>query len=456
MTTLNRFGTINLTSNDFTWGFGSTYSEQVNLNFVGYMNINAPSALAVAAVSFTGANVRVVGNIESSATKGAMVVLPVPVPPGVTPPSGPVDELIAAGAVLGDARVDFFGNVHSRIEGGGAIGSFSALANATVNAVGNVVSDSGFAIRVQAAAGDALSNTTGLVRAGGGECAVMVEGRENGYAVNKAAILTTGDDVAGILVTGRVDLTFSGDRVAAISGSNAQAVNSGAIKTSGDGIRAEAQGSVEVRNTGVILSDSVGIHLRDVDGLDSTGVATVVTSGAVIGQQGGIMISGDFASSLVQVSGAVNGGSAQAIWSGASNDIIQLGTNAVCTGDVCTNEGNDVIELLGGAKVLGIIDSGAGNDTLRLGSAGGTITSGDGNDVIYAGQGKDVFSFAAGEFGEDLIFGFTVGEDRLVFETAPVEIRLEGDDTVVQLTGGLVRIDGFSSTDLGQLSGWLV
>jgi hypothetical protein len=173
MASLTRIGSDKLTSNEFVWGFGSTYFDQVNLNFVGSMNITAPSALAVAAVPFTGAHVRVVGNIESSATQGAVVVLPVPVPPGATPPSGPVDELIAAGAVIGDASVDFLGHVHSRIEGGGAIGAFSALANATVNATGHVISDNGFAIRVQAADGDAFSNTSGLIRAGAGECAVM-------------------------------------------------------------------------------------------------------------------------------------------------------------------------------------------------------------------------------------------------------------------------------------------
>ncbi|WP_137136524.1 hypothetical protein [Rhizobium sp. FKY42] len=247
METFPRAGIFNYNANSFLWGFGGTYETATTLNFLGSMTIDAPAALAIAAVSLESATVNVAGTISSTARSGAIVTLPVPVPPGEPQPTGPVDELIAAGAILGDARVTFAGVVRAQIEGGGTIGAFSALADAYVTASGVMISERGFALRTQAAASDAHSVTSGLIEAHGGECAIMVEGRENSFVTNRAAVLTGGDHVDGILATARVDLTFTGDRVAALANSNVTVTNSGTLCTTGDGIRAEAQGTIEIR-----------------------------------------------------------------------------------------------------------------------------------------------------------------------------------------------------------------
>jgi Ca2+-binding RTX toxin-like protein len=440
MTILTRIGKFSYTSSNFTWSFGGTYSSPVTLNFIGSMAINAPSSLAVAAVSFESATVNVMGRVTSTAALGAIVTLPVPVPPGQTPPRGPVDELIAAGAVLGDARVNFVGYVSSQIVGGGAIGAFSALSDAYVYASGEILSKRGFALRTQAASGDAHSTTNGLVKAGGGECAIMVEGRENSFVLNRAAVHSTGVDVAGILATGRVDLTFSGNRVAALENSNVSVVNSGALKTSGDGIRAEAQGNIEVRNRGSIDADAIGIHLRDIDGHNSVGQASVWQSGFLRGDSGGIVIEGDFAAALVEILGVVNGGEGPAVSTGSGDDILHLGAGARAYGDIFTGEGNDQIRLDCGARAYGVIDTGAGSDEIHLGSNDFIVDSGAGNDILFAGSGYDTFVFQSGEVGNDILYGFNAAQDRLLFDGGIFNICTERRDTLIEWSGGSVRL----------------
>lgn len=455
MATFSRSGIFNYKSNSFVWGFGGTYETATTLNFLGSMKIDAPAALAVAAVSLESATVNVTGTISSTARSGAIVTLPVPVPPGEPQPAGPVDELIAAGAILGDARVTFAGSVRSQIEGGGTIGAFSALADAYVTASGVMISEGGFALRTQAAASDAHSVTSGLIEARAGECAIMVEGRENSFVTNRAAVLTGGEHVDGILATARVDLTFSGDRVAALAGSNVTVTNSGALCTTGDGIRAEAQGTIEIRNTGRIDADGIGLHIRDIDGTDGTGRATVHQSGVLEGDTGGIVVTGDFASTSIQVEGLLKGGSGAAILTGASADTVLINAGAKVFGDILTGAGNDEIRLEKGAKVSGLIDAGSGNDIVFLGSAGYVVDGGDGNDLFHAGTGRDAFHYAAGDAGGDQIIGFDVRKDKLAFDVGPVDIRVVGRDTLITWSEGSLRLVGVASPDLDVTGNWL-
>ncbi|WP_439530092.1 hypothetical protein [Pannonibacter sp.] len=455
MTTYYRTGNFNYKSNSLVWGFGGTYETATTLIFRGSMSIDAPAALAVAAVSFESATVNVTGTISSTARAGAVVTLPVPVPPGKPQPSGPVDELIAAGSVIGDARVTFSGSVHAQIEGGGTIGAFSALADAYVTASGRMVSERGFALRTQAASSDAHSVTSGRIEAGGGECAIMVEGRENSFVTNTASVMTGGDHVDGILATARVDLTFSGDRVAALAGSNVTITNSGSLCTSGDGIRAEAQGTIAIRNTGRIDAGGIGLNVRDIDGSDGIGQAIIHQRGVLEGGTGGIIVTGDFATTAIDVAGVVKGGSGAAISTGASSDSILVRSGTKIFGDILTGAGNDVIRIDKGAQVFGVIDTGSGNDTVFLGNAGYVVNGGAGDDVYYAGSGRDVFRFGAGSGGHDQLMGFDLRRDTLAFDVGPVDIRIDGRDTLIAWSDGSLRLVGVASTDLDLSSSWV-
>lgn len=322
-------------------------------------------------------------------------------------------------------------------------------------ATGVMISERGFALRTQAAAGDAHTVTGGVIEARAGEYAIMVEGRENSFVTNRAAVLTGGDHVDGILATARVDLTFSGDRVAALANSNVTVTNSGALCTTGDGIRAEAQGTIEIRNTGRIDADGIGIHVRDIDGTDGTGRANVRQTGVLEGGAGGIVVSGDFATSVIQVAGILKGGSGAAILTGASADTILIGAGARVQGDILTGAGNDEIRLDRSARVSGLVDAGSGNDSVVLGNAGYVVDGGAGNDLFQAGSGRDVFHYAAGDAGNDQLTGFDIRRDALAFDVGPVDICIVGSDTLITWSEGSLRLVGVASTDLNLSSSWV-
>lgn len=139
MTSVDLTDIYSAAADNFVWGLGGVYDEAVDVTYSGIMVIDAPSALAVAAVSLFDVTVDVTGFIFSTADAGAMVDLPLPVAEGETPFSGPVDKLIAAGSLLGDARIAFTGIVQSEIAGSGAIGAFSGMGDALVE-TGGIVS----------------------------------------------------------------------------------------------------------------------------------------------------------------------------------------------------------------------------------------------------------------------------------------------------------------------------
>lgn len=80
--------------------------------------------------------------------------------------------------------------------------------------------------------------------------------------------------------------------------------------------------------------------------------------------------------------------------------------------------GNDT--LLGGAqndKLNGgtgadYLEGGSGNDKLRGQAGSDRLDGGTGDDVLIGGDGADTFVFAAGD-GEDLLYDFTRGEDKI-------------------------------------------
>nr|WP_328825605.1 immunoglobulin-like domain-containing protein [Pseudomonas sp. S37] len=69
--------------------------------------------------------------------------------------------------------------------------------------------------------------------------------------------------------------------------------------------------------------------------------------------------------------------------------------------------GNDILFGQGGNDIL---DGGKGNDILLGGTGNDTLIGGQGNDILIGGSGSDTFVWKAGDFGNDVIKDFKVGE----------------------------------------------
>ena len=134
-------------------------------------------------------------------------------------------------------------------------------------------------------------------------------------------------------------------------------------------------------------------------------------------------------------------------------------------------EGNDRLSGGSGADVL---DGGTGNDRLYGGSDNDALSGGEGNDRLYGGKGDDIidggagddylkgdsgadtFSFG-GEFGDDLVKDFKVGEGDSIdltgteigdFRTLMDHSRQDGNNTVIDLDGGSITLQGVDRNDL--------
>ncbi|WP_137136523.1 hypothetical protein [Rhizobium sp. FKY42] len=124
-------------------------------------------------------------------------------------------------------------------------------------------------------------------------------------------------------------------------------------------------------------------------------------------------------------------------------------------GDILTGAGNDVIRIDNGAQVYGVIDTGSGNDTVFLGNAGYVVNGGAGDDIYYAGSGRDVFRYSAGDGGHDLLFGFDLRRDVLAFDVGPFDIHITGRDTLITWSEGSLRLVGVASPDLDLSGAWI-
>ncbi|MBQ9441976.1 MAG: hypothetical protein IJU55_03090 [Selenomonadaceae bacterium] len=119
----------------------------------------------------------------------------------------------------------------------------------------------------------------------------------------------------------------------------------------------------------------------------------------------------NYKNTLVTINGAdvthdleiIGNNKANVIFGGTQDDTIDGGAGA---DRISSGDGND--------KLFG----GKGNDTLNSGIGDDTLWGGEGNDKLYGGDGDDVFYYNTGE-GNDTIFGYESGVDKIIWVPAP-------------------------------------
>lgn len=93
-------------------------------------------------------------------------------------------------------------------------------------------------------------------------------------------------------------------------------------------------------------------------------------------------------------------------------------------------------DVLTGNDADNLLDGGANGDELSGGGGNDTLIGGAGDDLLTGGDGADVFQFAA-NFGNDIIFDFETGVDKLAFATGSVtEANFTLDGGELSFTSG--------------------
>ena len=127
---------------------------------------------------------------------------------------------------------------------------------------------------------------------------------------------------------------------------------------------------------------------------------------------------------------------------GAANTLMGMGGNDMLVGGagddtLMGGEGDDTLSADSGMNTL---VGGAGDDTISGGSDDDTITGGPGDDQMSGGGGDDTFVFSPSDGdGDDVITGFTVGDDRI--DLSAYLLTAEQVAASIDVFGGNVRID---------------
>lgn len=115
---------------------------------------------------------------------------------------------------------------------------------------------------------------------------------------------------------------------------------------------------------------------------------------------------------------------------GAGNDQIGAGIgNDLATG----GDGNDTVS---GGLGNDTLTGGAGDDVIFAAAGDDDVDGGSGNDTVYLGSGADVFRFNALTDGQDVVYGYTDGTDRVLLEVAGGTTQIVAGDLVVSYANG--------------------
>ena len=125
-------------------------------------------------------------------------------------------------------------------------------------------------------------------------------------------------------------------------------------------------------------------------------------------------------------------------------------------GDDWLNGGDGNDELRGGID-FDTLRGGEGDDSLYGGPGGDALYGGPGNDDLYGGDGSDEFFFNISEFGQDRIYDYEDGSERLDFKGSgltysDLSIVSDGGSTVIEVTetGNSVTLVGIDASLIGQ------
>lgn len=368
-------------------------------------------------------------------------------------------------------------------------------------------------VTVSSEGGDALagfSDTDLLVLVNG-----VLVGSDNGAEIGGGATVTIGatgaliGKSAGLWLNGSNSVVHNGgiiqsagngpsflDAAVSLNGTNGAAIhNDGTILGSGIGVDMS-------NSTGTILTNagSITAGLEAITGdfgarIDNSGAITSARAVAIDLSEAGtgmrLINSGTIAAPIVAIEGTGSTDSARntgtidgdvALFNG--ND--RLSNRGEIFGNVDLGENDDLYRGLGDGLVEGTIFAGAGNDTVRGGNADDAVNGGAGNDSILGGggddtlvggEGNDTFVGGAGDdtlfggpgadlyvfsgnFGEDLIRGFSTNPNEKIDlqgvstivnfnDLTARHLRQEGADTVIDDDkGNIIVLVNFTAANL--------
>jgi Ca2+-binding RTX toxin-like protein len=116
------------------------------------------------------------------------------------------------------------------------------------------------------------------------------------------------------------------------------------------------------------------------------------------------------------------------------------------------HNGNDLLKAGGGDDT---VDGGIGNDSL-YGGKGADVLGGDlGDDDLFGGVGPDEFDFEAGDFGNDIIWDYEPGIDKIFFFDGPDHVSdifgaasQMGSDVLIKYGTSSITLKQTKLTDL--------
>ncbi|MBL6456701.1 hypothetical protein JMJ55_15300 [Belnapia sp. T6] len=165
---------------------------------------------------------------------------------------------------------------------------------------------------------------------------------------------------------------------------------------------------------------------------------------------------------------ATGGSGDDSITAGSGNDTVVGGTghDQIFGGDGANNlQGGDGNDTVSGGSGADMISGGAGNDSLWGGAGNDTLIGGDGNDrfagaagddLLMGGSGADTFAYDTGFGGNDIISGFTYGQDMVeikagmggINETGGNITGFDGSINKIEVVGSSVKVTIGSDTIL--------
>jgi Ca2+-binding RTX toxin-like protein len=236
--------------------------------------------------------------------------------------------------------------------------------------------------------------------------------------------LINGGFGADTLIGGEGNDTFlienAGDTVVEAAGEGTDQVNSAVTHTLGANVE-------NLTLTGAVAINGTG------NGLDNTiignGAANTLSGGGgndtINGGLGADTMSGGAGNDAFVVD---NAGDTVTEASGEGTDRVSSSVTFTLSADVenltltgtgaINGTGNGGANEITGNAFNNILTGGAGNDTLSGANGDDRLVGGGGNDSLTGGAGADRFVYSALGDGVDLIFGFTVGSDKIAVDDA--------------------------------------